>query len=156
MKSGVRRVGVGARQGHQPSFGVERPGVVEAAQVAGVARFLAAHSGAPVRAGVEEHAQHAVDVAQEDQLAAAQCAHLEVARFGDLRGVTEIQPAASPQQFPFAFEHIDVAIGGTIDAEDPGLPILVDEPTPPPHPRHLGDRHDRVLVTRSSIVAVTG
>ena len=152
----VGRVGVGAGQGDEVAFGVERPGVVEAAQVAGVAVFFAAHGGAAVGAGVEERAHDAVDVAEEDQLAAAECAHLVVARFGDFGGVAEVEPAASPQQFPFAFEHLDIAVGGTVDAEDARLPILLDEPTPPPHPRHLGDRHRRVLLARRWIIGRSG
>ena len=98
--------------------------MVEAVEYLAVALGLTADLGAPVGAGIDEHADPAVVAAAEDQWPAGQRARLEVARFRNLRLVPEEKPAAVVDVPLLTLEELVGSVGEAVDAEDSRFGVI--------------------------------
>jgi len=79
--------------------------VIETLERLGVAVFLAADLGAPMRAGVEQSRNRAVGAAREQQAAAADLTGEEIAGLRQFRLVAEIEPAFVEDLAPLAVQN---------------------------------------------------
>src|SRR5690606_34218474 len=113
-------------QRHQLARGRERPGMVEAAEVAAVARLRPGEHRAPVGAGVEVDLHLAVLVAHEQQVATTYDARAVVAELWDLALMTEVQPQLRPELPLLGLEHCLRPERLTPDTERASRTILGD------------------------------
>src|SRR5581483_3587326 len=121
-------IGLLARHAHQLSAIVERPGVIRTLKGLRVAGPLAAHEGAAMRAGVEQHANRAVVAAHQDHRAPGYLPRPIVARVRDFRFMAHVDPASIEDPPPLLFETFGINERPAIDAKDPSFAVIDDVP----------------------------
>ena len=90
--------------------------MVGAQEVPGVAAFFLTDRGAAMAAGVEVHMHRAGLVAHHDHRLAPDARQPKVARIGNLRLVTDVDPGAVKDLFDLQLEHRRVREQAAVDA----------------------------------------
>src|SRR5262249_49075756 len=99
-------IGIVTRHARERAVIAVGPAMIDAHEAAGVALALGAHDRAAMPAGVEQAVKLALLVAHEDHRPAGDLAGAEVARFLELRGMPDIDPAAPEDLRHFPLQYI--------------------------------------------------